>query len=153
MQARPNNYEPFKPHADADDYRDHKKPKLTFPKPLKPKELDRYAVTKDQKPVKHPVRAVPDAVIDHELFILGAAVPPEKGLHRIPVDHDKSGRHHHLTHINKVGMSDEILHVIPVAKRNAEDQHHRNSREDRTGDEVRWKDRGVPPGNLRHREV
>src|SRR6185369_4168482 len=153
MQAGNDDHEPLKPHTDTDDDRNDEKPEFAFSEALEPEKLDRNAVTKDQQPIGPPIWPLPDPVLDHEHFVLSSAVPAEERFHRVAVNYDKSCRHHHFTHINKVGMSDEVLHVVQVAKRYAEDQHHRKSGENRTSHEVRRKDRGMPTRNLRHREV
>ena len=70
VQTRHNNDETLEPHTDADDDRDKEQPNFAFPKPLKPQKLYRQAVAKEEQPVGPPIRAFPDAVFDHENFVL-----------------------------------------------------------------------------------
>ena len=44
---------------------------------------------KQQQPVHEPVRPVPNAVLDHEPFVLRRPVPSKEGLHYVAVNDDK----------------------------------------------------------------
>ncbi len=48
---------------------------------------------------------------------------------------------------------DVVLEPEPPANRNDDREDHPDAGEDCAGDEIRWKDRRVPPGRERHGEV
>ena len=81
MQACNDNDEAFEPHTNANDDRDQEEPKFTLSKTLEPQQLDLKAVTQDQQPIRPPIRAFPDTVLDHEHFLLRSAIPAKVRYH------------------------------------------------------------------------
>ena len=152
MQRRDDDDEALEPHADVDDERDDEQQHHVGADPLDPEELRRQHVAEDQRPVERPVRPG-HAVPHHVRLVRVRAVPRHERFDHVAVGDDQPGDEQDLRHVVQMALGDEVLQPVHLADRNRQRQHHREARIDGAGDEVRRKDRGVPAGDDRHREV
>ena len=79
-----------------------------------------------------------------EALVRVGTIPCDKELHDVCVTDDRASAQADLTHIIDVSLGNEIVHAVEGTQGQHERQHHTEARENRTGHEVRWEDRGMP---------
>ena len=77
----------------------------------------------------------------------------DEGFDQIPVGDDQARDEHHLRHVLQVAHRDEVFQAVDRANRNRQRQHHRESRVDGPGNEIRGEDRRVPARHDRNCEI
>ena len=82
-----------------------------------------------------------------------AAIPGDEEFHTVGIANEGTCQQDDLIHILDMTDGNEVFEVKHDPARNGECNHHRESREDRTRDEVRREDCSVPTGDDRRCEV
>ena len=121
--------------------------------PARPEKLGNEYITRQHHPVGVGIRAERPILELDEFLVRIMAVPGHERFHHVAVGHDHAGGQNDLGHVVEVAIGDVVFQAEGRPQRDAERDHHGESREDRPRHEVGRENGRVPAGQDRDREV
>ena len=150
-----DDHETFEPHSDVHDDTHKESNRDVPPEFAAPEQLRRDHVTEHHQPVAPAIGAekVGPVLFESEPLVLVLAVPGNEQLGQVGATYDAARKNDHFVHRFDVADGDIILQVQYFTYHDHQGLHHGKPGEDRTGNEIRREDGGMPSRHYRGGEV